>query len=150
MSTFLEIYEFINISDRILKKAALGKYSQLEVQRGMPTNLLLKYFSKDLDENWVLKNEIKKKVEFKQLNLRSDSYLNLKFDLILCRNVLIYQKIEAKSDILKRLSYCLKPTGLLLMGSGESMLGFENKFEININDGVAYYSIGKKINSFAS
>lgn len=139
-----------DISERILKKAASGKYSQLEVQRGMPTNLLLRYFSKTEDENWQIKDEVRNRVEFKVLNLKSDPYLTIKFDLILCRNVLIYQKIDAKAEILKRLYFCLKPSGYLLMGSGESMLGFENPYIQQINEGIAYYTKIKKSPAIAA
>ncbi len=128
-----------DISERILKKAEKATYSQLEIQRGLPTHLLLKYFTKTEDDQWDLKQSVKKRVAFKSFNLKTDFQLSQKFDFILCRNVLIYQNIQAKTLILNKLSSYLKPGGYFILGSGESLIGLNTNFEQKFVDGIAYY-----------
>jgi chemotaxis protein methyltransferase CheR len=128
-----------DISERILTKARNGIYSQLEVQRGLPTQILLKYFKKDELDRWSVNSEISKFIQFKKQNLKSPFNFAEKFHVVLCRNVLIYQNIEGKIEILKRMTETLLPQGLLVLGSGESLLGLSTAFEqVNI-DGVILY-----------
>jgi chemotaxis protein methyltransferase CheR len=129
-----------DICSEILKKAKAGAYSQLEVQRGLDAHLLIKYFKQNKEKkSWEINNKIKSNVEFKQLNLITPFLLRRKFDLILCRNVLIYQTKEMKEQILKRVSRSLKPGGTLILGSGETLIGIKSDYHQNIKDGAVLY-----------
>jgi chemotaxis protein methyltransferase CheR len=118
-----------DISSKILERARTGKYSQLEIQRGLPASLMTKYFEKNAEDQWLAKAELKKTIQFQPLNLL-ESYQSLgKFDLIFCRNVLIYQSVENKIAIISRLAECLEPGGILAMGAGESLIGLSERYE---------------------
>lgn len=138
-----------DISNRVLEKAKLGIYTELEVGRGLAEYYRRKYFLQDDSKNWILRSEIREKVDFRFQNLLKPLLVPNKFDLILCRNVLIYQKIESKKDIIKRLAAVLNPEGLLLLGAGESLLGLSNDFEQRLVDGVAIYSLKKTFKAIA-
>ncbi|MFK8033100.1 MAG: protein-glutamate O-methyltransferase CheR [Hyphomicrobiales bacterium] len=117
-----------DLSIEALEKARAGRYSQFEVQRGLPINLLLKYFTQD-GETWKVNDDLKRKVSYKPLNLL-DSFMGLgKFDIIFCRNVLIYFDPKTKKDILDRLSGALAPDGFLALGAAETVVGISDKFK---------------------
>lgn len=117
-----------DISPTVIEKASAGKYSQFEVQRGLPIMMLMQNFTQDGD-SWVIKESLKEKIKFKTFNLM-DSYLSLgKFDLIYCRNVLIYFDKETKKDILERMHKILNPEGFLFLGSSETVMNITDKFE---------------------
>lgn len=128
-----------DISDRVLKKAKLGSYSQLEVQRGLSTPTLIKYFDKDGDDRWKANSELLKMIRYDMLNLKTQFSHSTMFDLIFCRNVLIYQTVESKREILARVTQNLKPGGFLALGSGESLLGLSNDFEQKSLEGAILY-----------
>lgn len=132
-----------DISDRILSRAKSGVYSQLEVQRGLPAPLLVKYFGKNEKDQWCVQRELLQKIEFQEVNLLAPLPFREKFDLILCRNVLIYQTVERKIDILNRISDVLHEDGHLILGSGESMIGLSDKFNLICVNSTVLYS--KKI-----
>lgn len=128
-----------DISSRILKKAEAGIYSQLEVQRGLPAPLLIKYFKKTENDQWQVSPDLLKKINFGKQNLREPFAWAEKFHVILCRNVLIYQKVESKKDILAKLCQQLIPGGYLIMGAGESLLGISQEFDQETHDGAVIY-----------
>ncbi len=118
-----------DIDKKVLQKASEGIYSQFEIQRGLPITLLMKYFTQmqSYGEKWEMKEDLRKMVTFKYLNLL-ESYASMgKFDVIFCRNVLIYFEPETKSDILNRLADCLKPHGVLFLGSAETINDLTDK-----------------------
>jgi chemotaxis protein methyltransferase CheR len=116
-----------DISHDILDKARNGIYSQFEVQRGMPIQLLVKYFDK-LDDQWQIKKEIRDSVTFKYYNLL-DSLRSLgSFDIVFCRNVLIYFDPETKTKVLKEIASIMPPDGLLILGGAETVLGISDLF----------------------
>lgn len=117
-----------DISRDILKKAADGKYSQFEVQRGMPIQLLLKYFDK-VDETWQIKDEIRKMVQYKYWNLLDDLKGLGGFDIVYCRNVLIYFDAETKGRVLEGISKLMPEDGMLFLGGAETVLGVTDKFK---------------------
>ncbi len=129
-----------DISEGILAKATAGIYSEIEMGRGLSEERRKNYFKPDNSNTWLLNADMRALVNLKKLNLISQNSLPGPFDLILCRNVLIYQKVEAKVQIINRLSGCLRPEGIFLMGSGESMIGLSNEFRQVLTDGVAIYS----------
>lgn len=113
-----------DISERALKKAISGVYTQLEVQRGLPITHLVKYFTKETENSWALKDEVKRNIQFKKFNLLdSTSQWAHPFDIIFCRNVLIYQRPEKKAEIISSLLKKLNPNGYIVFGPGESSPG---------------------------
>ncbi len=130
-----------DIADRALKRAQEGRYSQLEIQRGLPAPLLIKYFSKDTDNYWKVKPELKNNVSFKKQNLLDPFSTIGNFDLIFCRNVLIYQRVENKAKVIEKMAQVLNPGGILVMGAGESLIGISDKFEQVHTDGVVFYRV---------
>jgi len=116
-----------DISTEILNKAIAGVYSQFEVQRGLPIQLLVKYFKKDGDA-WLIDGSIKSMVQFKKWNLLDDLSLLGHFDVVFCRNVLIYFDQPTKSSILERIRRLLPDDGFLYLGGAETVLGICDKF----------------------
>ena len=119
-----------DLSQEVLEKSKAGLYSQFEVQRGLPIQLLVKYFTQ-LGELWQLSADIRGMVQHRQLNLLQDfSHLG-KFDVIFCRNVLIYFDQETKSAIFERMSKMLEADGTLFLGAAESVVGITDAFRPN-------------------
>jgi len=113
-----------DLSEQVLEKARKGIYSQFEVQRGLPAPMLLRHFNQ-IGESWQLSDHIRSKVTFRPLNLLSD-YASLgRFDLIFCRNVLIYFDATRKADILARMTRSLAPDGYVILGASESLIGLK-------------------------
>lgn len=118
-----------DIAPKVIKKAKDGFYTQFEVQRGMPITMLLKYFNQQEGNSWQVKDEFKRLIQFRVMNLM-DSYLSMgKLDMILVRNVLIYFDDEMKKDIVERMHSILNPGGVLMVGSSESVNRFTDKYE---------------------
>ena len=117
-----------DISRDILKKAGDGRYSQFEVQRGLPIQLLLKYFKQDGDA-WAISDDIKKMVTYKYFNLLDNITSLGKFDVIFCRNVLIYFDRETKGKILDQAATMMPNDGTLFLGGAETVLGITEAFK---------------------
>ncbi|MGE5157002.1 MAG: CheR family methyltransferase [Gemmatimonas sp.] len=116
-----------DLSQDVLEKARAGIYSQFEVQRGLPIQLLVKYFTQ-MGELWQLKSEIRSMVQPRQLNLLQDfSHLG-KFDVVFIRNVLIYFDQETKASLFERLLKVIEPDGMLMLGAAESVVGVTDAF----------------------
>jgi chemotaxis protein methyltransferase CheR len=114
-----------DLSEEIIQRAKKGLYSQFEVQRGLPIQMLLKHFTQ-VGEQWQISSKIKSMVEFRTLNLIRDFSALGEFDIIFCRNVLIYFDPKLKSDVLNRLAKSLCPVeGALFLGASETVLGLE-------------------------
>jgi chemotaxis protein methyltransferase CheR len=117
-----------DLSEQILDRAREAKYVQFEVNRGLPAPYLVKYFKREgLD--WILKDEIRKMVRFRQFDLRQAMGSLGKFDIVFCRNVLIYFDVETKIKILNQILTVLNPGGYLLLGGAETTLNLHDKFE---------------------
>jgi chemotaxis protein methyltransferase CheR len=111
----------------VLEKSKAGIFSQFEVQRGLPIQMLVKYFTQN-GELWQLNAEIRGMVQHRQLNLLQDfSHLGM-FDIIFCRNVLIYFDQPTKVNIFERIARMLEPDGVLALGAAESVVGITNAF----------------------
>jgi chemotaxis protein methyltransferase CheR len=113
-----------DINQQVIDKAREGNYNQFEVQRGLPINLLLKYFDQIGDDanNFKLKNEVKNLVTFKKLNLLDDYSSVGVLDAIFCRNVLIYFDIETKNKIMGKMAGSLNRGGFVFLGTSETNL----------------------------
>lgn len=109
-----------DISPAILKKAQDGVYNSFEIQRGLPISLMIKYFEKAGENDWKVKDEVKKYVKFSELNLLNDYAMLGDFDCIFCRYVLIYFDDRNKKSIIEKVTKRLKPYGALVMGIPET------------------------------
>ena len=116
-----------DLSQEVLEKSRAGIYSQFEVQRGLPIQLLVKYFTQT-GELWQLNADIRAMVQHRQLNLLQDFSQLGTFDVIFCRNVLIYFDQDTKAGVFDRLSRMLEPDGVLLLGAAESVVGISDAF----------------------
>jgi chemotaxis protein methyltransferase CheR len=117
-----------DLSQAVLEKSRSGIFSQFEVQRGLPIQLLVKYFTQNGDL-WQLNADIRGMVQHRQLNLLQDfSHLGT-FDIIFCRNVLIYFDQTTKANIFDRLSRMMEPDGVLALGAAESVVGITSAFK---------------------
>ena len=117
-----------DLSNEMLEKATAGIYSQFEVQRGLPIQQLVKYFTK-VGEAWQIAPEIRAMVSFRQLNLLQDFGHLGSFDLIFCRNVLIYFDQPTKIGVLDHLARVIEPDGFLVLGAAETVIGLTGAFK---------------------
>ncbi len=118
-----------DLSQEILDKAKEGLYSQFEVQRGLPINLLVKYF-KQTGDRWQIDAEIRKMVKFQQFNLLTNPSALGRFDVVFCRNVLIYFDPPTKTEVLGKLADLLADDGFLYLGGAETVLGMSDRFQL--------------------
>lgn len=114
---------------KVVEKAKTGIYSQFEAQRGLPIQMLVKYFTSLPDTSWQLKDNIRSMVQFKTANLLEEYGMLGKFDIIFCRNVLIYFDDATKAQITEKMARALPPHGILIIGSTESLVDPTGKFE---------------------
>jgi len=117
-----------DLSEQILDRARTAKYVQFEVNRGLPATYLVKYFQR-VGLDWQLKEEIRNMVKFRRFDLRQPMAALGKFDIVFCRNVLIYFDVETKVKILNQLHTVLNPGGYLLLGGAETVINLQDKFE---------------------
>ncbi|EAQ37407.1 MCP methyltransferase, CheR-type [Nitrobacter sp. Nb-311A] len=117
-----------DLSNEVLEKSRAGLYSQFEVQRGLPIQLLIKYF-KQVGELWQINPDIRAMIQHRQLNLLQDfSHLGT-FDMIFCRNVLIYFDQETKIGVFTRLAKQMEADGFLALGAAETVVGLTDAFK---------------------
>jgi chemotaxis protein methyltransferase CheR len=117
-----------DLAQSVLEKSRAGIYSQFEVQRGLPIQMLVKYF-KQIGELWQLNADIRAMIQFRQLNLLQDfSHLGT-FDVVFCRNVLIYFDQDTKVNVFKRMAKAMEPDGFLALGAAETVVGLTDAFK---------------------
>jgi len=127
-----------DISSRVLAKAVEGVYDQFEVARGLNPEMLNRHFVKEKDL-YVVNDNLRKIVEFKSINIL-EPFLNIgSFDVIFCRNILIYFTDDVKRKILAQLFQVLAPNGYLFLGSTENMYGLNDDFAIEWFGATAVY-----------
>jgi chemotaxis protein methyltransferase CheR len=117
-----------DLSEDILETAKRAVYTQFEVQRGMPIQLLMKYFTQQGTE-WALKDEIKSMVRFEKFNLLDPMTKFPEFDVIFCRNVLIYFDRETKAKVLTEMKKHIAKHGFLFLGGAETVVGITDSFK---------------------
>lgn len=117
-----------DLSRTMIAKAKKGEYTQFEVQRGLPVRLLVKHFAKDGDL-WRIGERIRDAVEFREFNLLQDFGGLGRFDVVLCRNVLLYFDQPTKANVLSRLANIVASDGALYLGGAESVLGLTDAFK---------------------
>jgi chemotaxis protein methyltransferase CheR len=116
-----------DLSTEVIDRAKAGLYSQFEVQRGLPIQLLVKHFSKNGDL-WEIAPDLRAMVQFRTLNLLNDFSPLGVFDVVFCRNVLIYFDQPTKSGILERLARQMPDDGYLMLGAAETVVGLTETF----------------------
>jgi len=127
-----------DISPSVLAVAKSGVYEGVAVSRGLPQERKARFF-RETSVGWEVSADIKKRVSFRELNLMQNYTLLGRFDIIYCRNVLIYFSTELKRDILARMAKCLNPGGFLVLGGSESITNYSNEFDlIRWRNGVIY------------
>jgi chemotaxis protein methyltransferase CheR len=117
-----------DLSQAVLEKSRAGIFSQFEVQRGLPIQMLVKHFTQ-IGELWQLNPDLRSMVQFRQLNLLHDFSQLGKFDVIFCRNVLIYFDQDTKINIFNRLAKQMEPDGFLVLGAAETVVGLTDVFK---------------------
>ena len=131
-----------DLSSTVLDQAKRGEYYKLSVLRGLSTERQERYFDNPTPILWRVKNVVKERVDFRSLNLM-DSYTGLgKFDIVFCRNVLIYFNADLKRQILQKIHASLKPQGILFLGSSEGLAGAADLFDmVRCEPGILYKAL---------
>jgi chemotaxis protein methyltransferase CheR len=132
-----------DISDAAIQQASIGRFRDVEIQRGMKPELLNKYFTREPDA-WKIKDEIRAMVAFKQLNLLSPFTGMGPFDIIFCRNVAIYFNPMARKSLFERLTRELTADGYLFVGSSESLTDLGPQFMPQHHCRSIFYQPNKK------
>ncbi|MFY9288573.1 MAG: protein-glutamate O-methyltransferase [Alphaproteobacteria bacterium] len=118
-----------DISKEMIDRAKSGVYTQFEVQRGLPITMLVKYFEQVGNDKWQIKEDIRSRVQFREGNLLQDFGPIGSFDVVFCRNILIYFDQPTKTQVLEAFASVMPPDGKLLLGGAETVLGLTQKFK---------------------
>jgi len=127
-----------DIATEMLDKSRNGRYKQLEVNRGLPANYLVKYFKKD-GVDWQIDENIRAMVEVRRMNLSVAWPLMPPLDLVMLRNVMIYFPVETKKQVLKNMRSVLQPDGYLFLGTAETTINLDASFTCENFKNVSYY-----------
>ncbi|MGB0204130.1 MAG: CheR family methyltransferase [Neptuniibacter sp.] len=131
-----------DISTQVLEQARKGEYEMLAIGRGLSQERLTKHFSETPNGSWVVNRDIKSRVRFQSINLLGQYNALGRFDVIFCRNVLIYFSSEKKLEILSKMHSILQPGGYLVLGASEFMSGLSDKYKmIHCRPGIIYQAI---------
>ena len=129
-----------DLSTQVLDRARAGKYLQIEVNRGLPAAYLIKFFTR-MGLDWQLKDEVRRMVRFETIDLRQSLRTLGPFDVVFCRNVLIYFDLESKKKILSELYGTLFRGGYLLLGGSETTLNLFDRFDRRVLGQAAFYQV---------
>ena len=129
-----------DLNDVVLEKAKQAKYMQIEVNRGLGTPHLLRYFTR-IGQEWQLKDEVRRLVQFETLDLRRNLSARGPFDIIFCRNVLIYFDLDTKRRILSDLRKAIYKGGYLLLGGAETTINVDDQFRRVEMCGATLYQV---------
>jgi chemotaxis protein methyltransferase CheR len=127
-----------DFSSKVVERAQSGNYQQIEVNRGLPTAMLIKYFQRT-GLNWQLNDSVRKMARFETIDLRKSMRTLGPFDLVFCRNVMIYFDNETKRSIMKELHSTLFRGGWLLLGGAESAFGLDEWFDRQTIGNITIY-----------
>jgi len=127
-----------DLAKKVVDKAKEGVYSQFEAQRGLPIQILMKYFTSLPDTSWKIKDVIRSSVQFKLQNLLTDYSSLGKFDIVFCRNVLIYFDEQTKAQVTDKMSRTLTKDGILIIGATETLIDPKGLFVAMDNFRGAY------------
>jgi chemotaxis protein methyltransferase CheR len=137
-----------DLSSDVLDRAKAGAYSQFEVQRGLPIQYLLKYFTQNGDQ-WTIAPEIRAMVQYRTLNLLKDFSALGQFDIVYCRNVLIYFDQPTKIDVMNRIAKMIPSDGYFLLGAAETVVGLSDAFKPLTDKRGLYVTTGGKAATLA-
>lgn len=139
-----------DLSQKALNQAKAGKYSQFEIQRGLPITMAMKYFVQS-DAQWQISQDLRNMITFKTFNLLSRIDVIGTFDIILCRNVMIYFDEDTKKAVLKKLVEKLAPDGYLFLGATETIIGLSDHLDsVSECPGLYIHRIDKKAGAACS
>ena len=130
----------IDISSSILQIASLGRFDNISIMRGLDDEYKVKYFEYR-DRAWNINEKIKNAVSFQQFNLQRDFFLLGSFDIVFCRNVLIYFAEKMKQEVMDKMASALNAGGVLFLGSSELFPGYNSRFEIEQYKNGLYYRL---------
>ncbi|KQN02881.1 chemotaxis protein CheR [Sphingomonas sp. Leaf230] len=116
-----------DVSDAAVARARSGRFSQFEIQRGLPVRRMIRWFD-TTGSDWVAKPDLLGMVAFRRMNLVSDPAPTGQFDVVLCRNVLLYLSADTKAEVFPKIARAMKPSGVLVMGAGETVIGQTSAF----------------------
>ena len=116
-----------DVSDAAVARARSGRFSQFEIQRGLPVRRMIRWFD-TTGGDWVAKPDLLGTVAFRRMNLVSDPAPPGQFDVVLCRNVLLYLSADTKAEVFPKIAKAMKPGGVLVMGAGETVIGQTSAF----------------------
>ena len=141
-----ECYKRVNvlasdISNSAVSQASIGKYDNTAIKRGLTSDFLEIYFKKENNE-WIISDKVKNLITFRQFNLK-EPYLRAfgPFEIIFLRNVIIYFTDSFKTNLFDRIARLMSPGGYMFLGSGETVSGYSNHFEILKYQGAVYYRL---------
>jgi chemotaxis protein methyltransferase CheR len=131
-----------DISDMCITRASYGKYSSLEIERGLSRERLCKYFTAD-GEAWKVCDEIRAMTSFRRINLLDDFSHLKKFDIVLCRNVAVYFTLEDRKRLFERMADRLKSQGIVIIGSTETLIGVSPRFQREERHSGVFYKLAR-------
>ncbi|MEP9357312.1 protein-glutamate O-methyltransferase CheR [Sphingomonas sp. KR3-1] len=117
-----------DVSPAALTRARSGRFSQFEIQRGLPVRRMMTWFD-TTGADWVAKPELVRKLQFRQHNLTQDPAPAGSFDIILCRNVMLYFSPAVRRQVFDTLASAIRPGGMLALGAGETVIGLTDHFQ---------------------
>jgi chemotaxis protein methyltransferase CheR len=133
-----------DISDRCLERARQGLFTQFEVQRGLPIQMLMHYFTQQ-DDHWRISERMRQQVTFRKQNLIDPNIALGKFDVVFLRNVLVYFDGPTKGEVLDRVALQMNPGGFLMLGATESAVGLSTAFEATQDRRGLYKLTARKV-----
>ena len=116
-----------DVSEAALARGRAGRYSQFEIQRGLPIRRMMRWFDQ-VGEDWIAKPDLVRRIQFKRHNLVGDPPPIGRFDIVLCRNVLFYLSAGHRAQVFARMVEVIRPGGLLVLGAGETVIGQTKAF----------------------
>jgi chemotaxis protein methyltransferase CheR len=135
-----------DVSEAAIERGRAGFYSQFEIQRGLPVGSMLRWFDQ-LGQDWRVKRELARHVRFRRHNLLTAQ--TGRFDLVLCRNVLLYFSPERRREAFDRLAASLQPDGFLMLGAGETVIGQTDVFASSSEFRGLYQPIDRAVRKVA-
>jgi len=129
-----------DINQQILERAVAGRYLQIEVNRGLPAKYLVKYFTR-VGLDWQISPTLRSMVRFQQFDLRASARSLGPFDIVFCRNVLIYFDVETKKKILSSIRQTLNPRGLLALGAAETTINLDSSYSRVLHGPATFYQV---------
>jgi chemotaxis protein methyltransferase CheR len=132
-----------DLNEEVLAKARAGQYGQVEINRGLAAPMLMKYFTRD-GLKWIISGDLRRMVDFQQMNLAARWPAMPPMDVIFLRNVLIYFDAPTKKKILANARQLLRPDGVLFLGGAETTINLDDAFERMPHEKAAVYRLRKR------